>query len=116
ITRFPRSRKLVSYLGLNPSEDSSGERRRTGAISKQGNTMLRWLLVEAAQKAARSDPRAAARLSTVEIPKRTRGGQGGHRAQVGCAYVLDAPKWGRLRTAGSQARQLGGHPGGRKYT
>jgi len=56
ITRFPCSRKLVSYLGLNPSEDSSGGRQRLGAISKQGNTMLRWLLVEAAQKTARRDP------------------------------------------------------------
>src|SRR6266404_3291770 len=34
--------------------------------------------------------RAKAGLSAVEVPKRTRGGQGGHRAQVGCAYVLDA--------------------------
>jgi transposase len=56
ITRFPCSRKLVSYLGLNPSEDSSGGRQRLGAISKQGNTMLRWLLVEAAQKTVRRDP------------------------------------------------------------
>lgn len=56
ITRFPCSRKLVSYLGLNPSEDSSGGKRRLGAISKQGNTLVRWLLVEAAQKAARYDP------------------------------------------------------------
>src|SRR3989441_10610262 len=56
VTRFCCSRKLVSYLGLNPSEESSGGRRRTGAISKQGNTMLRWLLVEAAQKAAQCDP------------------------------------------------------------
>ena len=55
ITRFPCSRKLVSYLGLNPSEDSSGGKRRLGAISKQGNTLVRWLLVEAAQKAARYD-------------------------------------------------------------
>jgi transposase len=56
VTRFPRSRKLVSYLGLNPSEESSGGRRRLGAISKQGNTMVRWLLVEAAQQAMRFDP------------------------------------------------------------
>jgi hypothetical protein len=46
----------------------------------------------------------------------TRGGQGGHCAQVGCAYVLDAAEWRRLRTAGSQARQPGRHPGGRKHT
>lgn len=56
VARFRCSRKLVSYLGLNPSEESSGGRRRLRAISKQGNTMVRWLLVEAAQKAARYDP------------------------------------------------------------
>jgi len=56
VTRFPRSKKLASYLGLIPSEDSSGTRRRLGAISKQGNTLLRTLLVEAGQSAARCDP------------------------------------------------------------
>ena len=55
VTRFCCSRKLVSYLGLNPTEDSSGQRRRLGAISKQGNTLVRWLLVEAAQMAVRYD-------------------------------------------------------------
>jgi transposase len=55
VTRFCCSRKLVSYLGLNPSEDSSGQRRRTGAISKQGNTMVRWLLIEAVYPAVRKD-------------------------------------------------------------
>jgi transposase len=56
VERFPKSRKLVSYLGLNPSEESSGGRQRLGAISKQGNTMLRCLLVEAAQTASIYDP------------------------------------------------------------
>lgn len=56
ITRFAYSRQLTSYLGLIPSEDSSGTRRRLGAISKQGNTLLRTLLVEAGQSAARCDP------------------------------------------------------------
>ena len=56
VTRFHRSRKLVSYLGLNPSEESSGGRRRLGAISKQGNTMVRWLLIEAVYPAVRKDP------------------------------------------------------------
>jgi transposase len=56
VERFANSRKLVSYLGLNPREHSSGGRQRLGAISKQGNSMLRWLLVEAAQTAARYDP------------------------------------------------------------
>jgi transposase len=56
LERFPNSRKLVSYWGLNPREDSTGGRQRLGSISKQGNTMMRWLLVEAAQTAARFDP------------------------------------------------------------
>jgi transposase len=56
VERFANSRKVVSYLGLNPREHSSGGHQRLGAISKQGNSMLRWLLVEAAQTAARFDP------------------------------------------------------------
>jgi transposase len=56
VDRFPGSRQVVSYLGLNPQEHSSGGRQRLGAISKQGNPMLRWLLVEAGHTAARFDP------------------------------------------------------------
>lgn len=56
VERFANSRKVVSYLGLNPSEHSSGGRQRLGHISKQGNEMLRWLLVEAGQTAAQYDP------------------------------------------------------------
>jgi len=54
--RFARSKQLSSYLGLVPTEESSGERRHLGHISKQGSTLLRFLLVAAAQVAARSDP------------------------------------------------------------
>jgi len=56
VTRFRRSKKIVSYLGLNPSEESSGGRRRLGAISKQGNTMVRWLLIETVHHAVLQDP------------------------------------------------------------
>ena len=44
-----------SYLGLVPLEESSGNRRRLGHITKQGNSLLRFLLVEAAQVTVRSD-------------------------------------------------------------
>ncbi len=54
--RFPRGKQVGSYLGLIPSEDSSSDKRRLGHISKQGNTLLRWLLVEAATTAQRCDP------------------------------------------------------------
>jgi transposase len=53
--RFERSRELVSYLGLNPSEDSSGQRRRLGGVSKQGSVFLRRLLIQGAQTAVRGD-------------------------------------------------------------
>jgi transposase len=45
--RFPRAKALSAYLGLVPSENSSGEKRRLGAITKAGSTLARRLLVEA---------------------------------------------------------------------
>ena len=54
--RFQCGKQIASYLGLVPLEDSSGQRRRLGHITKQGNSVLRFLLVEAAQVTVRSDP------------------------------------------------------------
>jgi transposase len=53
--RFRCGKQIASYLGLVPLEDSSGSRRRLGHITKQGNSLLRFLLVEAAQVTVRSD-------------------------------------------------------------
>ncbi len=81
IDRFACSRKVVSYLGLNPTEHSSGGRQHLGAISKQGNPMVRSLLVEAGQNAARCVPelkRAYQRLK--------------HRKHSGVAKVMVARK------------------------
>lgn len=81
IERFTHSKKVVSYLGLNPAEHSSGGRQRMGSISKQGNPMLRSLLVEAGQSAARLVPelkRAYQRLK--------------HRKPSGVAKVMVARK------------------------
>jgi transposase len=57
VNRFPRGKQVASYLGLIPSEHSSGGKQRLGHISKQGNAFLRGLLVEAAQSAVRHEPR-----------------------------------------------------------
>jgi transposase len=54
--RFSRGRQIGTYTGMIPSEDSSAGKQRLGHISKQGNSLLRFLLVEAAQAAARSNP------------------------------------------------------------
>ena len=48
LTRFEHPRQLMDYLGLTPSESSSGERRRQGSITKAGNTHARRALVEGA--------------------------------------------------------------------
>ena len=54
--RFQCGKQVASYLGLVPLEDSSGNRRRLGHITKQGSSILRFLLVEAAQVTVRSLP------------------------------------------------------------
>lgn len=48
LTRFENPRQLMSDLGLPPSEDSSGERRRQGTITQAGNTFARRALIEGA--------------------------------------------------------------------
>ncbi len=53
--RFRCGKQVASYLGLIPAEDSSGGKQRLGHISKQGNALLRGLLVEAAHVAVRQD-------------------------------------------------------------
>ena len=54
--RFHCGKQIGTYVGMIPSEDSSAGKQRLGHISKQGNSLLRFLLVEAAQAAARSNP------------------------------------------------------------
>jgi transposase len=55
VERFANARKVTAYVGFDPVEDSSGERRRIGSISKQGSRLLRFYLVEAGQIAIRQD-------------------------------------------------------------
>jgi transposase len=54
--RFDSGKQVGSYLGLIPSEESSGGRQRLGHISKQGNTLLRFLLIESAHSVIRYEP------------------------------------------------------------
>ena len=49
IHRFAHPRQLMAYLGLVPSEASSGGKRRQGSLTKTGNSHLRWLINESAQ-------------------------------------------------------------------
>ena len=54
--RFDDSKALTSYIGIIPSEYSTGGRQRLGGLSKQGNPLLRFLWCEAGMHAVRRDP------------------------------------------------------------
>jgi transposase len=97
VERFRRSPQLVSYLGLNPSEHSSGGHQRLGAISKQGNTMMRWLLVEAAQVAVQHDPELRRRY------QRLKSRRGAKVAKVALARHLAVRLYWLLREARVEA-------------
>lgn len=76
IARFDHPRHLMSYLGLVPSEHSSGERTRRGGITKSGNSHARRLLVEAAWNyrfGPRISVRAQARSTDLPEPIRATG-------------------------------------------
>lgn len=55
-TRFKNRRQVSSYLGLCPSENSSGQRQQQGHVTKCGNPRLRWALAEMAWRLIRFQP------------------------------------------------------------
>src|SRR5215467_3433522 len=55
VGRFPDSKHVVSYVGLAPSLNASADKYRLGHITKQGSSLLRWVLGQAAPHAARLD-------------------------------------------------------------
>jgi transposase len=74
VTRFPSAHQVEAYLGLVPSEYSSGDRRQRGRITKRGDVRTRWLLVEAGWRILRStDPDVAALKAWGEQLARRRG-------------------------------------------
>ena len=62
LRRFDHPSKLMSFLGLVPGEESSGSKRRQGAITKCGNSHARWMLVECSQH-YRKAPKIGSALS-----------------------------------------------------
>ena len=102
IRRFLRSRQLVAYLGLNPRENSTGDHQRLGHITKQGNKMMRWLLVEAAQTAVRCDPEMH------RIYARLKFRRGANVAKVAIARRLAVKMYWTLRQA-SERGASGSH-------
>jgi transposase len=75
VERFGSLRKVTAYVGLDPMERSSAERKRYGGISKAGSPLLRQLLSEAVMVAIRLDPelrRFHARLLRRKSPRQAR--------------------------------------------
>jgi len=56
IQRFESARHLASYSGLTPGLEQSGTKYREKGVTKEGRKELRWAMVEAAQRAVKSDP------------------------------------------------------------
>jgi len=105
--RFPRSKQVGSYLGLIPAEESSSDKRRLGHISKQGNGLMRWLLVEAATTAQRYDPSWHRQYVRLSMSK--------HHgvAKVAIAHKLAVRLYWMLRSGADyeQVRERGSHAG-----
>ncbi len=104
VERFSKSKQVVSYLGLNPRESSSGGKQRLGSISKQGNSMMRWLLNEAAQTASKFDPELRRDYQRLQF-RRGRG-----VAKIAIARKLAVRLYWMLRQA-AQPGAAGSHAG-----
>jgi transposase len=109
-TRF-RPQSLGPFLGLTPSEDSTGERRRLGAITKTGNTHARRLLVEAAwqqRRPLRESATLELRRRDQPAPVRARADQSARRLHQRW-HALERRGKRRTVVAVAVARELAGH-------
>jgi len=82
ISRFANGRAVTAFIGLDPVENSSGSRKRIGAISKQGSPLARHLLQEAGQVAIRWDQ------GLKKFYERIKARRGGQKAKVAVARKL----------------------------
>jgi len=101
VRRFPSAKHLVSYTGLAPSLYASGERRWTGQITKQGSSLLRWALVQAAHRAA-----VSARFAGYYEHQAKRHGKA--KAAVALARKLATISYYRWRAVEARRSPVGG--------
>ena len=105
--RFQNRRQVSSYLGLCPSENSSGPRQQHGHITKCGNPRLRWALCEAAWRLLKFQPdyrlcqKWRARIIDPQTP-------GGRKKQMIVALARGfGVDWWRLQTGQTTPEKLG---------
>lgn len=90
-SRFSRGDQVASYIGMIPSERSSGKRQRLGKLSKEGNSLLRYLWTEAVMHAVKKD----AELKRFYRRKLVQKGMG--KARVAGARKLGIRLWIMMR-------------------
>lgn len=100
--RFENRRQVASYTGLCPSEDSSGQRRQQGSVSKHGNPRVRHQLVEAVWRLLLWQPD----YPPLQKLRAATGGRARKRAAVAAARRLAVDLW-RLHTGQCPAEKLG---------
>jgi hypothetical protein len=107
LQRFRNARQLGNYFGLCPSESTSGERRRLGAITKHGNPRLRRMMVELAWRIVRFQPDYVAlqRWGPV-LQDKSRSAAARKKAIVAVARRLAIDLW-RIALGRKKAQELG---------
>jgi len=100
--RFANRRQVASYTGLCPSETTSDERRRQGAINKHGNPRVRHVLVEAIWRMLSWQPHYAP-LHKLRVAQ---GARARKRAAVAAARRLAVDLW-RIHTGQCPGEKLG---------
>jgi transposase len=106
--RFQSGKQIANYLGLVPLEDSSGNRRRLGHITKQGSSMLRFLLVEAAQVTVRSLPEWRSKYFYLAMRRGRKIAKVAMARRLAIGYWMWRKGWDyeRVKKFGSHAGQL----------
>jgi transposase len=89
--RFANGKNLASYIGMIPCEHTSGKRQRLGKLTKEGNSLLRYLWTEATIHAVRKDPE----LKRFYRRKLIQKGMG--KARIAAAHKLGIRLWIMLR-------------------
>src|SRR3989440_11467271 len=90
-SRFANGKNLASYIGMIPCEHISGKRQRLGKLTKEGNSLLRYLWTEATIHAVRKDPE----LKRFYRRKLIQKGMG--KARIAAAHKLGIRLWIMLR-------------------
>jgi transposase len=106
--RFNNRKQVGSYLGMCPSESSSGGRQRLGSIDRMGNRRMRTMLVEAVWRLHKWNKgwRGFAKFAHVFGAGAKVGGAARKKAVVACARLLGVDLW-RIETGRITLRDVG---------